>query len=59
MRLKEFQNTTEIFEESVTDQILDVATQGETAWSEPMSAEEAIAMILGKTPPKNLDKHGD
>jgi hypothetical protein len=50
MRLNEFRvPQDEIFEDSDVDTVLDLAIEGDAAFSKPMSAEEAIALTLGKT----------
>ena len=50
MRLKEFQMSTEpvadIIDEADMQRIAAVAQSDDTAWSNPMTAEQAIAMTL-------------
>ena len=46
MRVTEFQNpNNNLFESAVEDQILDVATSGDGAWSKPMSIEDMKASL--------------
>lgn len=54
MRINEFQSpTADLFEDADVDQVLNVALDGDKVWSKPMSAEEAIALTLGKSVDKN------
>lgn len=49
MRVNEFQKPQDdLFEDAVVDAVLDVALDGDAAFSKPMTAEEAIALTLGK-----------
>ena len=48
MRINEFhQSPDDLFEDATVDSVLEVAIQGETSWSKPMAAEDAIALTLG------------
>ena len=48
MRINEFRESVDdLFEDADVDSVLEVAVQGETSWSKPMTAEEAIALTLG------------
>ena len=50
MRINEIQApTADLFEDAVVDQVLEVALDTDQVWSKPMSAEEAIALTLGKS----------
>jgi hypothetical protein len=53
MRINEVQTKTDLFEDAVVDQILDTALATDQVWSKPMTAEEAIAITLGKPMDKN------
>ncbi len=56
MRVNEFrQPQEELYEEKDLDAVLDIAIQGDTAWSKPMSAEQAIALTLGINNNKEKD----
>lgn len=47
MRINEFQKPTdELFEDSATKQVLDVALSGDAAWSQPMSPEDMKASLM-------------
>lgn len=54
MRVTEFQNpNNNLFESAVEDQILDVATSGDSAWSKPMSIEDMKASLQALITPNN------
>lgn len=56
MRVNEFrQPQEELYEEKDLDAVLDIAIQGDAAWSKPMSAEQAIAFTLGINNNKEKD----
>jgi hypothetical protein len=58
MRINEFKQPAEeaLFEDSTTNQVLDVVTSGDQAWSQPMSLEQAIAITLGQPVQKAATK---
>jgi hypothetical protein len=58
MRINEFKQPAEeaLFEDSTTNQVLDVVTSGDQAWSKPMSLEQAIAITMGRSVQKDANK---
>lgn len=51
MRVNEFREPhDDLFEDADVDAVLNIATDGDAAFSKPMSAEDAIALTLGKSP---------
>lgn len=54
MRIDELKPLEEsLFEDKDINNVINVAAAGETVWSKPMSAEDAIALTLGH-PVKNV-----
>lgn len=50
MRVNEFYNQeNDLFDEQTVEQVVSVVIQGESAWSKPMSADDAIAAIMSMT----------